>query len=59
MLQTYFLPSPLRRQKSCASHRKKTLLDISASHDKSNLLDQIFQFIGTKPEEAVSGVSPR
>ena len=53
---TYFL-SPLRRQRGSASHSKKTLLDISASHDKSNLLDQIFQFIGTKPEEAVSGAS--
>ena len=32
------------------------LLDISTSQDKSNLLDQIFQFIGTKPEEAVSSM---
>ena len=33
---------------------KQSLLDLHASVDKSNLLSQIFQFIGAKPEEAVS-----
>ena len=36
------------------SRSKQALLEISNSHDKSNLLDQIFMFIGSKPEEAVS-----
>lgn len=33
---------------------KQSLLDLHISADKSNLLSQIFQFIGSKPEEAVS-----
>lgn len=35
------------------SRTKQNLLDLPASVDKSNLLGQIFQFIGSKPEEAV------
>ena len=36
------------------SRSKQALLEISTCPDKSNLLDQIFMFIGSKPEEAVS-----
>ena len=45
-----------RRQRSWAarSNSKQALLDVTSSPDQSNLLDQIFQFIGSKPEEAVS-----
>ena len=42
-----------RRQRSMVSRTKQSLLDLP-SVDKSNLLGQIFQFIGSKPEEAVS-----
>lgn len=36
------------------SRSRQALLEISSCPDKSNLLDQIFMFIGSKPEEAVS-----
>lgn len=44
-----------RRSRSWALRGKQSsLLDLPANADKSNLLDQIFQFIGSKPEKAVS-----
>ncbi len=36
------------------SRSRQALLEISSCLDKSNLLHQIFLFIGSKPEEAVS-----
>ena len=36
-----------------------SLLELPFAVDKSNLFDQIFQFIGSKPEEAVSVFSPQ
>ncbi len=38
------------------SANKLALLDMTISADQSSLLDQIFQFIGSKPEEAVSRI---
>ena len=48
-----------RRQRSgvALSRSKQALLEISSCPDKSNLLDQIFMFIGSKPEEAVGAVN--
>ena len=47
-----------RRQRSWGpkSANKLALLDMTISADQSSLLDQIFQFIGSKPEEAVSRI---
>ena len=43
-----------RRSRSGTIRSKQSLLDVMARSDNSNLLDQIFQFIGSKPEKAVS-----
>jgi E3 ubiquitin-protein ligase HECTD4 len=46
----------VRRQRSgvSLSRSRQALLEISSCPDKSNLLHQIFMFIGSKPEKAVS-----
>lgn len=51
------VPSLIRYSRSLLNNnRKSSLLDVSdPSESQSNLLDQIFKFIGSKPEQAVRG----
>ena len=53
-LLVLMLHPDLRRTRSWTTRSKQSLLDIHVTADKSNLLDQIFLFIGSKPEKAVS-----